>query len=204
MAIDPRTGERVYATIKQWILTGDLKLRQRLDIDTLAERLGASATPVRHALAILSAERLVTAHASRGYYVTFWSERELKSLYEWRCQLALLAIDNFDASNGDPRPKGSVLEIYQALMRRLERTGNDELKRAAQNADERLRAAHLAEAEEIADLVDELKRLGVSINTGERRRIARALKAYFKRRVDAVSAIRARASIAALPRNGDA
>jgi DNA-binding GntR family transcriptional regulator len=204
MAIDLRTGERVYATIKQWILSGDLKLRQRLDIDTLAERLGASATPVRQALAILSAERLVTAHASRGYYVAFWSEHELKALYQWRCQLAVLGAESFEASPGDPKPKGSVLDIYQALMRRLERAANDELKRAAQNADERLSAAHLAEAEEIGDLVEELKRLCAAINSGERARIKRTLKAYFKRRIEAAPSIRARASVAALPRNGEA
>jgi hypothetical protein len=149
------------------------------------------------------AERLVTAHASRGYYVAFWSERELRALYQWRCQLALLAAETFEPSATEPKPKGSVLEIYHALMRRLERAANDEVKRAAQNADERLRAAYLGEAEEIADPVEELKRLYAVINAGERRRIARTLKAYFKRRIGIVAAIRARASIAALPRNGD-
>jgi DNA-binding GntR family transcriptional regulator len=203
MAIDPRTGARVYLEIKRAILSGELRQRQRLDIDTLAEGLSASATPVRHALAILSAERLVIAHPSRGYYVAFWSERELKALYEWRRELALLAVESFEASPTDPRPKGSVLEIYQALMRRLERVANDELKRAAQNADERLRAAHIAEAEELPDAVEEMKRLCEAINAGERRQLSRALKAYFKRRLDAVAAIRTRAGIAALPRNGE-
>src|SRR5690242_19098778 len=110
MAVDPRTGERVYAEIKQAILAGELKPRQRLDIESLAQRLSASATPVRQALAILSAERLVTAHASRGYYVAFWSERELQTLYEWRGQFALMASESFEVAAGaDARPKGNVL-----------------------------------------------------------------------------------------------
>ena len=203
MAVDPRTGERVYAAIKQAILAGELKLRQRLDIESLADRLSASATPVRQALAILSAERLVTAHASRGYYVAFWSERDLQTLYEWRKQLALLATDSFEAAAADTRPKGTVLDIYQTLMRRLERNVNDEVKRAANNADERLRAAHLAEAEVIPDIVEELNQLSTLIGAGERRRIARRLRSFFHRRFEAAPAIRARASIAALPRNGD-
>jgi DNA-binding FadR family transcriptional regulator len=158
---------------------------------------------VRQALAILSAERLVSAHPSRGYYVAFWSERDLKALYQWRGQLAVLAAESFEASPSDAKPKGSVLEIYHALMRGLERAANDEVKRAAQNADERLSAAHLAETDEIADLVEELRRLEVAIKSGERARIKRALQTYFRRRIEAAPSIRARASIAALPRNGD-
>ena len=203
MALDPRTGERVYAAIKHGILTGELRLRQRLDIDKLAERLSASATPVRQALAILSAERLVTSHSSRGYYVAFWSERELKALYEWRHQLARLALETLTLAPAEGRPKGSVLEIYEAVMRRLERNANDEVKRAAQNADERLRAAHLAEAEIIPDIVEQLKRLCGQVSSGDRGKIARSLKGYFKLRIEAAPAIRARASVAALPRNGD-
>jgi DNA-binding GntR family transcriptional regulator len=203
MAVDPRTGERVYAAIKQGILAGELKLRQRLDIDTLADRLSASATPVRQALAILSAERLVTAHASRGYYVAFWSERELSALYEWRWQLAQLATLTFEVAPDEARPTGSVIEIYQAMMRRLERNANDEVKRAAQNTDERLRAAHMAEVDIIPGIAEELKGLRAIFDAGDRRKIGRSLKSYFKRRLDAVPAIRARASVAALPRNGD-
>ncbi len=203
MAGDPRTGERVYAAIKQAILAGELKLRQRLDIESLAERVSASATPVRQALAILSAERLVIAHASRGYYVAFWSERELQALYEWRKQLALLASESFEGATAELRPKGAALDLYQALMRRLERNANTEVKRAANNADERLAAAHLAEAEVIPDMLEELSELSTLMGAGERRAIAHCLAAFFQRRVLAAPAIRARASIAALPHNGD-
>ncbi|MFT3727876.1 MAG: GntR family transcriptional regulator [Terricaulis sp.] len=203
MAVDPRTGERVYQEIKAGILNGGFRLRERLDIDTLAQRLHASATPVRHALAMLAGERLVTVHTSRGYYVSFWSERDLKALYEWRWQLARLAAESFEPASTDVRLKGSVLEIYQALMRRLERNANDEVKRAARNTDERLRAAHLAEADVIADPLGDLERLTAAIGHRDRRRSVSGLRAYFRTRIAIASALRARASIAALPRNGD-
>lgn len=203
MALDPRTGARVYLEIKDAILSGDLKLRARLDIDTLAARFGASATPVRQALAVLSAERLVSAHVSRGYFVAFWSERELKALYEWRGQLAQMACDTYAPSSSDAPCKGSAPQIYGCLMRRLERDANPELQRAAENADERLRAALVAEAEVVPDLVDEIKVLAGAIKAGETRKLRRRLHAYFRRRVVAAPAIRARASIAALPHNGD-
>jgi DNA-binding GntR family transcriptional regulator len=203
MAIDPRTGERVYAAIKQWILAGDLRLRQRLDIDTLAERLSASATPVRQALAILSAERLVTVHPSRGYYVAFWSERDLKTLYEWRWQLARVAIESFTAGPPEPRLKGSFLDLYLGLMRRIERNANEEVKRASRNADERLHAAYLAEAEVFPDPMKDIEKLSGVIARGDRTTVQRAARAYYRARINAVPAVRARAGIAALPRNGD-
>ncbi len=202
MAIDPRTGERVYAEIKRAILSGELRLRQRLDIDTLADRLYASATPVRQALAILSAERLVTANPARGYYVAFWSERELRALYEWRWQLARLAGEVFEG-RGEAPATGSALETYQSMMGALGRFANEEVRLAALNADERLRAAHLAEGEALAGIVEELRAFGAAIESGERRKISRVLKRYFRRRMEAAASIRARASIAALPRNGD-
>jgi DNA-binding GntR family transcriptional regulator len=49
MATEPRPGERVYQEIKQAILSGEFALQQRLDIDSLAERFGVSATPVARA-----------------------------------------------------------------------------------------------------------------------------------------------------------
>ena len=91
MALDLRPGERVYHDIKQAILSGEFALQQRLDIDRLASQFGVSATPVRYALAILAAERLVRVQASRTYHVVFWPERELRTLYEWRSRLALWA-----------------------------------------------------------------------------------------------------------------
>jgi len=203
MAVDPRTGERVYQEIKQGILDGSFRQRERLDIDTLAQSLHASATPVRHALAMLAGERLVTVHAARGYYVAFWSERDLKALYEWRWQLARLAAESYEPSPGDTRSKGSVLEIYQALMRRLERSANEEVKRAARNADERLRAAHLAEVEVVDDPLADLEHLGAAMAKGEARSVTSSLRAYFRKRVALAQAVRARASVAALPRNGD-
>ena len=203
MALDPRTGERVYAEIKAGILKGEHRLRERLDIDTLAQQLGASATPVRQALAVLAAERLITVHPSRGYYVSFWSERELRGLYEWRWQLARLSGENYKPSPNDARPKGSVLEIYLALMRRLERAANDDVQRASRNADERLRAAHLAEAEAIVAPIEDLERIAAAMAKDDRRKLALALRKYFQDRIGAVPAIRVRASIAALPRNGD-
>ncbi|MFZ2028853.1 MAG: GntR family transcriptional regulator [Vitreimonas sp.] len=199
MATDPRTGERVYAAIKDEILSGELRLRQRLDIDTLAARFGASATPVRQTLAILSAERLVTAHPSRGYYVAFWSERELKALYEWRSQLALLALHAPPGDNG----AGGGSDRFVALMRRLDANANPELRRASINADERLASAFAVEGELFPDRDVELSGMKQAFEKSDRRSLANRIRSYFRRRVAQAAAIRGKASIRALPHNGD-
>ncbi|MBL8552250.1 MAG: GntR family transcriptional regulator [Hyphomonadaceae bacterium] len=204
-AADPRAGERVYREIKQAIIAGDLRLRQRLDIDTLAERWRVSATPVRQALAVLTAERLVSVESTRGYYVAFWSERELKELYEWRGTLARVAAETYA-----PEPialtaaqRRAHTTAYALLMQHLEGNASRELRLAARSADERLHAALAAEAEALNDAAEDLLELADALGHANKRTLQARLKRYFRRRVQEAAAIRARASVKALPRNGD-
>jgi len=205
MAADPRAGERVYQEIKQAILSGELKLRQRLDIDALASRWRMSATPVRQALAVLTAERLVSVEPARGYHVAFWSERELRTLYGWRWQLARLAAEVYA-----PRPislatpqRRDHARAYIAVMQHLETDAHDELKRATRGADERLSAAIRAEPDVLPDAAEDILGLLEALSGADRRALQTRLRGYFRRRIDACAAIRARAGVNALPTNGD-
>jgi len=92
MAADPPVSDRVYHEIRRRLLAGDYRLHARLDVGALADGLGASSTPVREALVRLAAERLITARPSRGFFVSLWSESELRALYEWRAWLAAGAL----------------------------------------------------------------------------------------------------------------
>lgn len=202
MAGDERVGERVYRQIKNAILTGELRLRQRLDIDELAQRFRASATPVRQALAILTGQRLVSMQEARGYYVSFWSERELRDLYEWRWRLAALAAVAYK-----PVPIGLAaaqrrahVDGYSVLMAHLAASANPEVRIAADLADERLHAALRAEPDALADAEAELVELERALGASGRA-LQLALKRYFKRRIVNCSAIRAKAHAHALPRN---
>lgn len=92
MAADPPVSDRVYHEIRRRLLAGDYRLHARLDVGALADGLGASSTPVREALVRLAAERLITARPTRGFFVSLWSESELRALYEWRAWLAAGAL----------------------------------------------------------------------------------------------------------------
>jgi DNA-binding transcriptional regulator YhcF (GntR family) len=205
MAVDASAGERAYRELKGAILSGELKLRQRLDIDALAEKLRVSATPVRQALAILTSERFVTLRAPRGYYVTFWTERELGELYGWRFQLARMALESFDPKGPAPLSSGkkSYIQCYEAFMERLEAGAGAELRRASRAADERLSAALRAEPEALDDVTGEIARLISSLRENQRRALATNLRRYFKRRINNVGAIRAHAHARAVPQNGE-
>lgn len=203
MAGDERVGERIYREIKNAILNGDLRLRQRLDIDDLARRFRASATPVRQALAILAVQRLVSIEEARGYYVAFWSERELRDLYEWRWRLAALAGASYapEPLALTPAQRRDHTQAYQALMQHLQKAALTELRHAAELADERLHAALRAEAEVLGDAQAEATNLIGALQVGGRP-LQLAIKRYFKRRIDGSAAIRAKAYANALPRNG--
>lgn len=195
-------AERVYSEIKQAILAGKLRQRQRLDIVALARALQASATPVRQALAMLTAERLVSIEPAPGYYVSFWSERELRDLYEWRWLLARLAAEAYTPAPPPSLVRHSYAQSVVLLMRHLARGANEELKRAAAAADDRLTAARDVEEDVLGDAGGELQALAQSMLEGGPVLKTR-LRNYFRRRIVRVDRIRARAGVIALPRNGD-
>ena len=175
MALDLRPGERVYQEIKQAILSGHFAIHQRLDIDKLAAQLGVSATPVRYALAILASERLVKLNTSRTYQVAFWSERELRDLYQWRQQLAKWALESYaPAALAAPiAPERDYAGAYLAIMRHLDTNANIEARRAARAADDRLQPALRFER----DVLPGCSRRSLAHRRGAARRAARLLPA---------------------------
>lgn len=204
MAAERRAGARAYQEIKKAILSGELKQRQHLDIDELASRWRVSATPVRNALAVLTAERLVALHTSRGYSVAFWSEAELTALYEWRWQLARLAAEVARSPRPEPpvAPGGRVEEML-AMFNLLAEASNAELKHAAVAADERLLAAYRVEHEVLPQAERELVLLREAFIAADTKKTIQRLRVFFRRRILAAAAVRTRAAVRALPRNGD-
>jgi len=57
----------VLTRVRELIVTGQIAAGTRLAAETIAQELGVSRTPVRSALAVLTAEGLVSYHVNRGY-----------------------------------------------------------------------------------------------------------------------------------------
>lgn len=203
MALDPRPGERVYLEIKQAILSGELVILQRLDIDRLASQFGVSATPVRYALAILAAERLVKLNTLRVYEVAFWPERELRELYQWRQQLTKWALQSYVPQAAPVvSPEDDYAGAYVALMGHIDKDANTEARRAGRSADERLQAALRAEFKVLPGAADELIKIAAELESGGAS-IAARVRRYFDRRISHCAIIRSAAHAKAMPQNGE-
>ena len=82
----------VFQTLRQAILTGELKPGERLMEIHLANRLGVSRTPVREAIRMLTLEGLVTMITRRGAEVSRISRQDISDVLEVRGSLDALAV----------------------------------------------------------------------------------------------------------------
>jgi len=83
----------VFKTLRQAILTGELKPGERLMEIHLANRLGVSRTPIREAIRKLELEGLVIMIPRRGAEVAEISEKSLKDVLEVRRSLDVLCAE---------------------------------------------------------------------------------------------------------------
>ena len=82
----------VFKTLRQGILTGELKPGERLMEIHLAKRLGVSRTPIREAIRKLELEGLVTMIPRRGAEVAKITAKNLREVLEVRVALDELAV----------------------------------------------------------------------------------------------------------------
>jgi len=91
-------NDQVYSLLKEEIFRGNLPPGQRLSPGALAKRLGISVTPVRDALQRLSSDGLVEIQPRRGTFVTQFSEKSLREIYECRRIIECAAADKLVAA----------------------------------------------------------------------------------------------------------
>lgn len=83
----------VFNTLRQSILTGELRPGERLMEIHLADKLGVSRTPIREAIRKLELEGLVTMIPRRGAEVAQITEKDLRNVLEVRRALDVLALE---------------------------------------------------------------------------------------------------------------
>jgi DNA-binding GntR family transcriptional regulator len=83
----------VFNTLRQAILTGELKPGERLPEVHLAKRLGVSRTPIREAIHKLELEGLVIMVANHGAQVAQLDEKSLHDVMEVRRALDALSVE---------------------------------------------------------------------------------------------------------------
>lgn len=82
LASKPSAAKRIEQALLEEISAGELTPGQRLDEMGLAERFGASRTPVREALSRLTAQGVCVAGERRGVFVAQYSREQLGQIFE--------------------------------------------------------------------------------------------------------------------------
>lgn len=85
-----RKQDLAYARLRDWIVTGALAQDERIDETRMAERLGVSRIPLRHALGRLAAESLVIERPHRGWVVSPISLAGAEDVYAGRSALEVM------------------------------------------------------------------------------------------------------------------
>ncbi|AEA26339.1 GntR family transcriptional regulator [Pseudonocardia benzenivorans] len=84
-------SELALRVLRERIRSGQLEVGYRLQVDELAAELGMSPTPIREALRLLQADRLVHYEPHRGVVVARHSPERLSDVYAMRMALEPLA-----------------------------------------------------------------------------------------------------------------
>ncbi len=88
----PSRAESLYLTVKDMAILFKFKPGERINEVELAQRLGASRTPLREALNRLVAEGFLVLKQNRGFFCRDLKPREMFELYQFRAVLEVAAI----------------------------------------------------------------------------------------------------------------
>ena len=88
----PSRAESLYRSVKDMAILFEFKPGERINEVELAQRLGASRTPLREALNRLVAEGFLVLKQDRGFFCRDLKPREMFELYQFRAVLEVAAI----------------------------------------------------------------------------------------------------------------
>lgn len=103
-------ADLAYENLSSALLSGALLPGQRLVMDTVAEQLQISRTPVRDALRRLESEGTIRETGRRGFVVREFTEADARDLYDAR-----IAIEGFGARQVAEKGGAAVMHVERAL-----------------------------------------------------------------------------------------
>jgi len=115
---DPAVGaasERIAASLREAILSGEIAPGQWIRQEEVAARLGASRLPVREALRMLEAEGLTEHEANKGSRVPLLDQHEVDVVYQMRERLEPLAL-----TESLPHLTAGRIQHLEAIQERIE------------------------------------------------------------------------------------
>ena len=116
-----RATDEVYENLRGAILNRLFKPGERLQVDEIADRLGVSLTPVRHAVQQLATEGLIEIKPRSGTFVATLSLEEIEATFDVRIALECMA-----AEKAIERVRPADLQKLEELLEALRRPVNNE------------------------------------------------------------------------------
>lgn len=195
-------GDRVYATLREYLRAGRFAAGQPLQEAALAAQLGVSRTPVREALARLASDGLVAAEG-RSFILPALGVEDIEDIYALRFLLEPEALRLVAASKPDRKRLAPIRKSLEGMAAASESgdgaafmdanyrfrdawTGlvpNKRLVRAIQLYADHvryLRAFTLDDAAVRALVLKGLKRLALALATGDGEAAAAAMRAHLE------------------------
>lgn len=200
MRPDPITQERVYRALKADFLAGLFEPHRRMDLAAIADRYGASKTPVREAIFRLIGERLLAPHKDGGFMIALPPRGMLTHLYSWNEQLLLAGLHAAKAERLRERlhalyqeiavqPRPPAMIVAAAFLAVGEATGNPEFVHQIDATNGLLHYPRLGEEVVFPDLPREAAAMVKMNGNGFQKNMRRRILNYHRRRFEQVQRI---------------
>jgi DNA-binding GntR family transcriptional regulator len=150
-------NQRVYETLLQMLLSGEIPMGEQLDERELSTKLGVSRTPLREAIASLVRAGLVEYFPYRGNYVKKWTAKQVRDLYLVRKSLEVLAIHIVT-----PKLSNEDIDDIRAVLNQAEEALVRGDLQAFGEADSRFHSMMVQKTENVT-LIDTIEHLSVQI-----------------------------------------
>jgi len=182
MVGDHQTSERVYGLLKAELLSGR-RTTDRLNINAMAQKYEASATPVREALLRLVGEGLVDMPTSGGFVLPQIDETIALDCYEFSLFLALLICEHASTQHAGDIAASRLAYPIDALLAAMARVfGNDEIRAAVVRLNDRMTPIRLMEEMRLPGLDAEYGSLLKAVRCGDIAVTRKNLRKYHHRR----------------------
>lgn len=194
---------RVYRSVREQVINYNIPPGERLSIESLADDLRVSTTPVREILNRLAAEDLIVMVPKMGFFMKSLSESEIRDLYELQKLLLTGAVANIRDSSGngngysgeslkekllsvtkETRPKAVLAFTDCFFVHLAKQSGNSEIALRVRNICDRLHYVRLIECGVIGTSADQVLHLCELYSQGRYDELIEAIEAYFEYRLD--------------------
>lgn len=198
----------VFKTLRQAILTGELKPGERLMEIHLANKLGVSRTPIREAIRQLELEGLVIMVPRKGAMVASITQKSMRDVLEVRLALEKLAVELASERITDEQKtklKSALLEFEEVVKSTdasmiakadvafhdviFEATGNIRLGQLANNLSEqmyRYRFEYIKDESGHNRLVEEHKRIYDAIVASDAKKATEEISNHIKHQEESI------------------